>query len=500
MSTARDAKTIERSNEYLRRYGYFEDMPLARDKAMHLADSVTETALKRFQQFHGLKESGELDDETLEAMASPRCGVPDLLRFTTFTTKWDHRLITFAIQNAPANLTLQDVRNAINTAFDIWTQHCPLEFAEVPATQPHDIDIQFAAGNHGDGFPFDGGGTPAGNVLAHAFAPPPNGTWAGDVHFDNAETFSVVLPVPTNSIDLIQVAAHEIGHALGLDHSSVNTALMRPLYHNPTKRNLDADDIAGIQSLYGTGYILQTRSALRETGDSWDFGLASNQDVFGVQRQGTSATELHIIQATNGYQSFSLQTPTALHRTDGNWSFAVAANRDLFAINRRGTQSTEVHVLSAASNYQRFTLQVRTGLHQTDSDYAFLLAPNRDLFVIKRRGTTATEVHILSASSSYSQFTLQASTGLHQTDQTFDFAILANRDIAAISKQARGRTEVHILSSDSSYRRFALQTRTVLHATDSAYCFAMTPRSDLFTIKKRGTGSSSTEFHIVDLR
>ena len=48
------------------------------------------------------------------------------------------------------------------------------------------------------------------------------------------------------------IAAHEFGHALGLGHSAVSGATMYPStsYCNAQNRMLDADDIAGIVSLY----------------------------------------------------------------------------------------------------------------------------------------------------------------------------------------------------------------------------------------------------------
>ena len=52
---------------------------------------------------------------------------------------------------------------------------------------------------------------------------------------------------------LFQVALHEIGHALGLDHSTDPNAIMYPTAGS-SNQQIDASDIAGIQALYGPGF------------------------------------------------------------------------------------------------------------------------------------------------------------------------------------------------------------------------------------------------------
>ncbi|UYV80418.1 Mmp1 [Cordylochernes scorpioides] len=209
-------------------------------------------AIKEFQRFAGLNETGNLDNLTMAMMNTPRCGVRDRVghgesarrrrRYALQGSKWRVTSLTYRISKYPRRIKdRQRVEKEIARAFRVWSSVSPLNFTERKSGRVH-IDVRFEEGEHGDGDPFDG----PGRTLAHAFFP----QFGGDAHFDDEEKWSLGLGAGTN---LFQVAAHEFGHSLGLSHSDVRSALMAPFYRGyDAGFKLDNDDILAIQSLYGT--------------------------------------------------------------------------------------------------------------------------------------------------------------------------------------------------------------------------------------------------------
>lgn len=194
---------VAKLQEFLQRFGYLriastdeEFAPVQTaanplDTNLGSFDESTANALRDFQKFHGLPVTGTLDEATVAQMSQPRCGFPDIPTqqgvsdIAAQGNRWDRTNLTYGFQGFTPELTPQQVRDAVAAALNFWSQVTLLTFTEVSLASNPDFVIRFVAGDHGDGYPFDG----VGRVLAHAFYPPPNGgAVAGDAHFDEAET------------------------------------------------------------------------------------------------------------------------------------------------------------------------------------------------------------------------------------------------------------------------------------------------------------------------
>lgn len=257
---------VRAAQDYLRRFGYLPHADLSEQfvhwrpavstapRADDHFDEAMEEAVRLFQRAYRLDETGEVDAATIELMARPRCGVPDVVTgqglepYVAQGNRWPGPVVTYRHVNFTPDLPESAVRAAIRSAFDFWAAVTPLSFTEVvTAETAADMEIGFFAGEHGDGATnaFDG----AGGVLAHCYYPPPNeGQLAGDCHFDEAEAWSV--DTPPSGTDLATVALHELGHGLGLAHSQEPEAVMYAYYGGP-RRELTPDDVTGIQAVYG---------------------------------------------------------------------------------------------------------------------------------------------------------------------------------------------------------------------------------------------------------
>ena len=199
----------------------------------------------------------------------------------------------------------------VNDSFAQWESITNVNFARVA-----DSGAPLASGSYQQGSPDFGdiriGGFAQGsNVLAFTLYPPPtNGSSSsGDVVFNSNQQWNI-----GSNYDLQTVLMHEVGHALGMGHSTDPTAVMYAYYGGVDSR-LNSDDVAGVRSIWGpraedpvevnTGNTVSSRAA-----DITGFITPSNNQAFmpglDVANQG-EAYWFKITTPSNSTSTFTAQ-------------------------------------------------------------------------------------------------------------------------------------------------------------------------------------------------
>ncbi|CAF1375406.1 unnamed protein product [Rotaria sordida] len=245
--TARKAPTVQTNVDamkYLEKFGYNQcggpENTKTKKKEV-LCQSSFETMIEHFQTVFRLPVTGELDSATIKLMNKPRCSLGDYPMAYSAFRPWPNTTLKWRLNNEIPKFGREKTRSLIQEAFNDWARYAPLKFREATDDEKAEFSISFHAGDHDDGYPFDG----AGGTLAHAFFPTD-----GKVHFDSTEDW--IDQYVESGFNFRLVASHEIGHALGLAHSYDQKALMYPFYQLMQPQDLlPKDDRDGIRALYG---------------------------------------------------------------------------------------------------------------------------------------------------------------------------------------------------------------------------------------------------------
>jgi hypothetical protein len=191
-------------------------------------------------------------DYVLSGMSWPQPGGPGSPITITYSYS---NLLDGGLDGGLSAATIQE---AIQQALGLWASVAPLRFVEEPDAGPPPSNTDY----NPDGVPMIRFGHMAidgpGNTLGYGYYPGQTGL-GGDIHLDEAEDWSVN---PNSGLDLLEVATHEIGHALGLAHEPPTSqggqdAIMNPYYggrfHGLGTGFLYPSDIHAVEAIYGTG-------------------------------------------------------------------------------------------------------------------------------------------------------------------------------------------------------------------------------------------------------
>ena len=190
----------EKAKNFMKQFGYVDEV---QSKSNRMSDREFTKNVRDIQHQYGLRETGQLDDELLKVIATPRCGKEDTPRSKSGQNvrapsgykinegrhKWGHSPVSYSLVGYSSDLPPEIQVDAFKRAFAVWSEKANIDFKDVGyGVAESDINIYSGYLSHGDAWPFDG----PNSLLAHAFYPDAiYQNLMGDMHFDEAEFWTL---------------------------------------------------------------------------------------------------------------------------------------------------------------------------------------------------------------------------------------------------------------------------------------------------------------------
>ncbi len=173
-----------------------------------------------------------------------------MAEYTLEGPKWASNTITWSFDTGSpfSGAITAPYQATVESALAAWDNAANINFQQVTGNSPADVEIGWGAlesGSGGDTI----GLTSYYATQSNQFVPGTTVELEDPAQLPLVSTAEGYTWEGTEST-LYQVALHELGHALGLNHSTDPTAVMYPTAQT-TNPGLSIADIAGMQSLYG---------------------------------------------------------------------------------------------------------------------------------------------------------------------------------------------------------------------------------------------------------